>query len=147
MWVASKAAKAGQTDMPKKGHYAVNVPFCTVLQADDGPPGVVNGVIRTEAELKKALKALSPVLRGSVDFAKDQLIYVTLGQRNLDAPEAQIYKITVLDRATPVPLITVSYREIRNILPDDKNEPRFLIHVVKLKNLRGDIEFYKDKKD
>jgi hypothetical protein len=134
--------------MRKKGHYPVNVVFITVLQADDGPTNVMNGVIRNGAELKKTFKALAPVLIGGVDFEKEQLIFVTLGQRDLDAPEAQIYSISHLDRGKRPPLITVSYREIRNILPaEDKNNLRFPIHVVKLKKLRGETVFYKDKKD
>jgi hypothetical protein len=142
--------------MSKQAHYPVNIVFITVLQADDGPPDVMNGVIRNGAELKTTFKALAPVLIGSVDFEKEQLIFVTLGQRDLDAPEAQIYSISHLDRGSishldrgkRPPLITVSYREIRNILPtEDKNNPRFPIHVVKLKKLRGETVFYKDKKD
>ena len=100
--------------MPVKGPYPTIIPFATVFQADDGFKNAHSGVIRTKTELQSILPRQSSYLANSVNFEKEQLIFVALGERNSGGYELQINAVLYLtDRLRGLPpLAEVSYKEL-----------------------------------
>jgi hypothetical protein len=133
--------------MWKRGVYPTNLIFSTVLQADEGPENTENGVIRSTPNLRKMLPHQATLLKSSVNFDKEQLIFVALGRRDAGGHEAQINAVSYLtDRENGLPSLTeVSYRE--NFSPELAAEmqsgPTFPIHVIKLQKLDGKTVFHK----
>jgi hypothetical protein len=137
--------------MPRKDEYALNLVFNTVLQADDGPRNADSGMIRSESELLKSLRHLAPLLSGSVNFNKEQLIFVAFGLRDFGVYEAQICSVIFfVGRGSGAPpLMEVMYRENSSSAPPSKepvSNPTFPIHVVKVKKHEGVIVFKKKEK-
>jgi hypothetical protein len=134
--------------MPKKGQYPLNVVFSTALQADDGPANAANGVIRDEDGLRRLPRRQADLLVGWVDFEKEQLIFVALGQCHPPL-EVQIHTVVHMgDRGEFGPLSEVSYQENPSRTPIAAEEPALTspIHVIKLKKLLGDTVFTKSER-
>jgi|SRR5450432_453748 hypothetical protein len=137
--------------MALKGLYPTNLIFTTVFQADDGPKNAQNGVIRSKAELRKALRLQALSIEDKVDFEKEQLIFLALGECR-SGHEAQINSVTFLtDRGRGLPSLTeVSYWEITvpgaiaEAEADPDLQPTYPMHVIKLKKLDGETTFNKN---
>jgi len=140
---------------PSQRLYPAMIIFTTVFQAGEGPAKAENGVIRTNADLRKFLRNLANLtnpadvtasLESKVDFEKEQLIFVALGERP-SGHEAQINTVTYLtNRGKELPSLTeVSYREIaiHGTMPD-ADDPTYPIHVIKLRKLLGETTFNKN---
>ena len=131
---------------PRKGRCPVNVTFTTVLQAGEGPANEKAGVIRSETELRKTVQHLASTLQSSVNFEKEQLIFLALGRRPSQGHEVEIYAIShPNDRGNGLPSLTAAlYRERVSPIPViEECIPSFPIHVVKTKKLDDDILFSK----
>jgi hypothetical protein len=138
----------GKQIMAKKGS-PQNIVFATVLQADDGPENAQNGVIRGKGELRRLLRRLAPLLAGSLDFDKGQLIFVALGRCESGGREAQITAVVYFtDRGNGLPpLAEIWYRENSIdllVAKPDIVKPTCPIHVIKLKKLDGETIFNKN---
>jgi hypothetical protein len=125
------------------------VPFLTVFQADDGLKKAPSGVIRTTTELQSILPRQSSYLADKVNFEKEQLIFVALGERTAGMFETQINSVLYLtDRGSGLPALTeVSYRETttRGAVVDPYMEQAvYPMHVIKLKKLDGQTTFNKN---
>jgi hypothetical protein len=135
--------------MVKKGQCSLNVVFTTVLQADDGPANAKNGVIRNETELKRALPHHAPALRPTVNFKKEQLIFVAIGLRDSCGHESQINAVSHHgDRGIVLPSLTVvSYREHFDpgSVDFEETNPTRPIDVIKTKKLDGETVFVNEK--
>jgi hypothetical protein len=132
--------------MRPRGIYPANLVFTTVFQANEGSKDAQNGVIRSDGELRKALRSLVGALASKVSFGNEQLIFVALGRRD-SGHEAQITSVMyVTDRGGLPPLTEVSYKEITPMLPafEQDAEPTYPIHVIKVKKLDGETTFNKN---
>jgi hypothetical protein len=134
--------------VPGKGLYPTIIPFTTVFQADDGPKKAQNGVIRTTAELQSMLPRQSSYLADRVNFEKEQLIFVALGERPVGMFEAQINSVLYLtDRGNGLPALTeVSYREntTQGVLDPYIKQVAYPMHVIKLRKVDGQTTFNKN---
>jgi hypothetical protein len=134
--------------VPGKGLYPKFIPFATVFQADDGLKNVQSGVIRTTTELQSILPRQSSYLADIVNFKKEQLIFVALGERTLGMFEAQINSVLYLsDRGNGLPaLAEVSYKEITTpgAIVHPYMEQAYPMHVIKLRKLDGQTTFNKN---
>jgi hypothetical protein len=140
---------------PSQRLYPAMIIFTTVFQAGEGPAKAENGVIRTNADLRKFLRNLANLtnpadvtasLESKVDFEKEQLIFVALGERK-SGGEAQINAVTYLTdggKGLP-PLTEVSYRElaIHGTVTDPDEQSTYPMHIIKLKKLDGETTFNK----
>ena len=108
-------------------------------------------MIRSKAELRKALRLQALSIEDKVDFEKEQLIFLALGECR-SGHEAQINSVTYLiDRERGLPSLTeVSYWEISipgaiaEAVADPDLQPTYPIHVIKLKKLDGDTTVNKN---
>jgi hypothetical protein len=135
--------------VPAKGIYPTIIPFVTVFQADDGLKTAQSGVIRTKTELQSILPRQSSYLAAKVDFEKEQLIFVALGECK-SGGEARIDTVMFLsDRGNGLPSLTeVGYKEVTPhgaaAVDPDAAQAAFPMHVIKLKKLDGETSFNKN---
>jgi hypothetical protein len=145
---AQKGGSKAMEPIKKKAHYPLNISFTTVLQADDGPSTAANGVIRDEDGLRRLRRRHADLLIGWADFAKEQLIFVALGERE-PGSEVQIMAVShISDRGEGRgPLTEVAYREktAGTPAPYDETSNPSPIHVIKVKKLEGDTVFSKGR--
>jgi hypothetical protein len=135
--------------VPGKGLYPTIIPFTTVFQADDGLKNAQSGVIRTATELQSVLPHQSSYLADKVNFEKEQLIFVALGERPVGMFEAQINSVLYLtDRGNGLPALTeVSYKETTttsSIVDPYMEQAVYPMHVIKLRKVDGQTTFNKN---
>jgi hypothetical protein len=135
--------------VPAKGLFPTVISFVTVFQADDGLKNAQSGVIRTSTELQSILPRQSSYLADKVNFEKEQLIFVALGERTVGMFEAQINSVLYLtDRGNGLPALTeVSYRETTTrgaVVDSYMKQAVYPMHVIKLRKLDGQTTFNKN---
>jgi hypothetical protein len=119
------------------------IEFSEVYHSEtQGPHNPVQAVIRDQQELQKLLPGL-PV--ASVDFSKQQLIVVALGDKPTSGYDVRITSVMYLtDRLQGRPPLTmVNYRDTeKGGASDRQSRP---IHVVSARRLEGEVEFDAEK--
>ena len=116
------------------------VPFTTIFQASQGLKETKNGVIHSAQDLKATLPFLPSDTK--VDFSKEEVIFVALGERPTGGFEAEISGIMYFwDRLKKLPnLADVTYQEQKPSGPV-ADVVTFPMHVVKCEKLDGDVTF------
>jgi PrcB C-terminal len=116
------------------------IPFTTIFEGSQGLHETKNGVIHSEKELRDTLPFVPSSVK--VDFSKEEVIFVALGERPTGGYKVEITAITYLwDRLNKLPNLTdVSYHESKPTgpVPDIVTFPT---HAVKCEKLDGDVTF------
>jgi hypothetical protein len=123
----------------REGLYPERVEFSEVYHSEtQGPHKPVQAVIRDEDGLRKILPGVS---LPSVDFGKQQLIVVALGDMPTSGYDIRITSVMYLtDRLQGRPPLTmVNYSDTeKGGASDRQSRP---IHVVSTRRLEGEVEF------
>ncbi|HXP70743.1 MAG TPA: protease complex subunit PrcB family protein [Candidatus Dormibacteraeota bacterium] len=120
------------------------IKFTTIFQSSQGLHQTKNGVIHSDGDLKVTLPFLPPDVK--IDFSKEEVIFVALGERPTGGYKVEITAVTYLwDRLNKLPNLTdVTYHEDKPSNPIRNDIVTFPTHVVKCEKLDGDASFTKD---
>jgi hypothetical protein len=141
-----KAKPKTKTKKGKKGQASAGarkIPFTTLYQGDAGLQVAQNGVIGSQAQLLTEF----PVFPFTVNFAKEELIFVALGARPAPGYTVTITQVMYLTNRGPglAPLTEVSYEVTppasgATTAPADA-PPSYPMHIIKLEILAGAVNF------
>lgn len=106
-----------------------------------GPDKPVEAVIHDDEELRKALPGIS---LPTVDFSKQQLIAVALGDKTTNGYDVHITSVMYFtDRLQGRPSLTsITYSDTE--IGGPLNQEYRPIHVVSTRRLQGDVEFQRN---
>ncbi|HEY6969545.1 MAG TPA: hypothetical protein VJA94_10095 [Candidatus Angelobacter sp.] len=147
MWTRispASVAKDGPFPMlAKDGLYWERIPFQTLYQGNRGPKKLTTIVAHSKPELLNALPDIKDtgIDADNINFAKDEVIIVGLGERPDNGSLVQIDQILYFtDRLKGRgPLTSISYGEHRTTgILDVLTYP---VHVVKSRRLDGEVQF------
>lgn len=125
----------------RAGLYPESVDFTEVYHSTtQGPDRPVQAIIRTKDDLQKLLPGIPAP---GIDFGKQQLIAVALGDQGVSVCDVRITSVMYLtDRLQGRPPLTIiSYTDTEK--EGSSGQPCRPVHVVSTRPLEGETEFEK----